>query len=217
MYMYTIMPYAGYSELDKELNNYYGEVNLNDLCRRDPETKQLQLVCFKSAGTLSNFVEDFYVLSKKHSSELFSASWKEAKSVAIRSNPDLTIDSIYPLVWQPCLDKCKQLLMSLSDLSMKLVHVDQVFKDHRDNIDTQLSSLFRGVSGCTRERFDWRLIERAIWKIKQYWELCRYRKGANIFLRIRDSLDLGGGDFNLVEKLSKEVLYLSHIKILSEL
>ena len=127
-------------------------------------------------------------------------------SVATRDNPDLTLDSIHLMVWQPCLGKCKQLLVSLSDLSMKLVDVDLVFRDHKENIDTQLQALFKGVSDCTREEFDWTLMERAIRKIKQYWDLCRYRNGANIFLRIRDSLGLGDGDFSLVEKLSKEVI-----------
>ena len=199
------MYYSGVIDLNHELDKDYGEVNLNDLCTRDAESKHIQLVCFKSAGSLLNFVEGFFILSQRHGSELFSTFWREAMSIAINDNPDLTLDSIYPLVWQPCLGKCKQLLVSLSDLSMKLVDVDVVFKDHRENIDTQLYALFRGVSDCTREQFDLRLIERAIRKIKQYWDLCRYRKGANIFLRIRDSLGLGGGDFGLVERLSKEV------------
>ena len=178
---------------------------MKDLCTRDPETKHIQLVCFKSAGTLLNFVEGFFLLSQRHGSELFSTFLIETMSIAIKGNPDLTLDSIYPLVWQPCLGRCKQLLVSLSDLSMKLVDVDQVFKDHRENIDTQLYALFKGVSNYAREQFDWRLIERAIGKIKHYWDLCHYHKGASIFLRIRDSLGLGGGDFSLVEKLSKEV------------
>ena len=206
--MYIFFAYADIAKLDDELRRDYGEANLNDLCRRDPETKQPQLVCFKSAGTLSDFAEGFYVLSKRHGSELFSTTWKGAMSVAIKDNPDLVLDNVYPSVWQPCLDRCKQLLFSLSDLSMKLVDVDKVFKDHKDNIDTQLLALFKGVSDCTREQFDWRLIERAIVRIRQYWELCRYRKGANIFLRIRDSLGLKGGDFSLVEKLSKEVILI---------
>ena len=195
----------GIVDLKRELDREYGEVNLSDLCRRDPETKQVQLVCFKSAGSLSNFAEGFFVLSQKHGSELFNTAWREAMSVAVKDNPDLTLDNVYPLVWQPCLDWCKQLLLSLSNLSMKLVDVDKVFKDHKDNIDTQLLALSKGVSDCTREQFDWRLIERAIKRIGQYWELCRYREGANIFLRIRDSLNLRNGDFSLVEKLSKEV------------
>ena len=198
--------YTGVAELNDELNRDYEENNLNGICRRDPETKQLQLVFFKYAGTLSNFVNDFYELNNERYSDLFAEAWKEATSVAIRANPGLTLENVYPLVWQPCLAKCKQFITSLSDLSMKLVDVDQVFKDHRDNLDTQLLALFKGVSYCTREQLDWRLIEKAIWKIKQYWELCRYRKGANIFLRIRDSLGLEGGDFSLVEKLSKEVI-----------
>ena len=185
----------------------YGEVDLNDICTRDAETKCVQLVCFKSAGSLLDFVENFSVLSQKHGSELFSMFWREGMSIAIRDNPDLTLDSIHPMVWQPCLGKCKQLLMSVSDFSMKLIDVDHIFKDHRENIHPQLYALFKGLSLCTRENFDWTQIEKAIEKIKQYWDLCRYRKGANIFLRIRDSLDLEGGDFSLVEKLSKEVSF----------
>ena len=183
----------------------YGEVNLNDICTRD-ETKHVQLVCFKSAASLLEFVENFNVLSQKHGSELFSTFWGEAMTIAIRDNPDLTLDSVHPMVWQPCLDKCKQLLMSLSNLSLKLVDVDHIFRDHRENIHHQLLALFKGFSLCTRERFDWKLIEKAIEKIKQYWDLCRYRKGANIFLEIRNSLGLEGGGFSLVEKLSKEVI-----------
>ena len=183
----------------------YGEVNLNDLCTRDAETKRVQLVCFKSAGSLIDFVENFCVLSLKHGSELFSTFWREAMSIAIRDNPDLTLDSVHQSVWRPCLDKCKQLLTSLSNLSMKLFDVDHVFRDHKENIYPQLYALFKGVSLCTTEQFDWKLIEKAIKKIKEYWDLCRYRKGANIFLGIRDSLDLEGGDFSLVKKLSKEV------------
>ena len=184
----------------------YGEVDLNHVCTRDAKTNCVHVICFKSAGNLLEFVENFHVLSQKHGSELFSTFWREAMSTAIRDNPGLTLDSIYPMVWQPCLDKCKQLLTSLSDLSMKLIDVDQIFKDHRKNIHPQLHALFNGLSDCTREKFDWTQIEKAIEKIKQYWDLCRYRKGANIFLEIRNSLGLEGGGFSLVEKLSKEVI-----------
>lgn len=199
--------YTGVAELNDELNRDYEENNLNGICRRDPETKQLQLVFFKYAGTLSNFVNDFYELNNERYSDLFAEAWKEATSVAIRANPGLTLENVYPLVWQPCLAKCKQFITSLSDLSMKLVDVDLVFKGHKDNIDTQLLLLFKGVSDCARdaEQFDWGKIERAIGRIRKYWNLCRYRKGANIFLGIRASLGLEGGDFSLVEKLSKEV------------
>lgn len=195
----------GIKDLKHELDEKYGEVNLSDLCTRDAETRHVQLVCFKSAGSLLNFVENFCALSQNHGSELFSAFWKEAMSIAIRDNPDLTLDSMHQSVWQPCLDKCNLLLTSLSNLSMKLLDVDHFFRDHKENICPQLCALSKGISLCTGEQFDWRLIEKAIKKIEQYWDLCRYRKGANIFLGIRDSLDLEGGDFSLVEKLSKEV------------
>ena len=175
---------------------------MRDLCARDAKTGHIQLVCFKSAGNLLDFVVNFCELN---GSELFSTFWREAMSIAIRDNPDLTLNSIYQMVWQPCLDKCKQLLMSLSDLSIKLFDIDYIFRGHMENIEPQLYALFKGISLCTTEQFDWRWIEKAVDKIKQYWDLCCYRKVANVFLGIRDSLDLEGGDFSLVEKLSKEL------------
>jgi hypothetical protein len=185
----------------------YGEISLNDICTRDAKTKHVHVVCFKSAGSLLDFVEKFCVLSQGHGSELFSTFWREAMSIAIRENPDLTLDSIHPVVWQPCLSKFKHLLMSLSDLSMKLLDVDQVFRDHRENIHPQLHALFKDLPLCITGQFDWKQIEKAIKKIKQYWYLCCRREGANTFLEIRASLGLKGGDFSLVEKLSKEVSF----------
>lgn len=201
----------GIKDLNHELGEDYGEVDLKNLCTRDAKTRDVKLVCFKSAGSLLNFAEDFCILNhdQKHSSELFSTFWREAMSIAIIDNPNLTLDGIHHLVWQPCLGMCKQLLTSLSNLSMNLVDVDHIFRNHREKIYSQLSALSKGISICTSERFDWDLIEKAIEKIKQYWELCHYRRGANIFLRIRDSLGLGGGDFSLVEKLSKEVTLMT--------
>lgn len=127
-------------------------------------------------------------------------------SLAIKLHPDLGLNGIYPFVWQPCLENLKQLLLSLSDLNVKLAAVDREFTHYENVLDTQLLAVFKGVTECTDERLDWRLIERAITKIRQYWELCRYRQGAKILLKIRESLHLGSGDFSLVEKLSNEVL-----------
>ena len=191
--------------LQGELNKDYGERNLCELCTRDSDTKQVLLICFKSAGTLVEFAESFYILSHKHGSDIFATAWNKSMLSAVRNNPDLVVNDIYPLVWQPCLKELKQLLMSLSELSMRLDDVDKNFNHHKDNLDTQLAALFRGIIECTSEPFDLRLIERAIERIRQYWELCRYRRGAQIFLKIRESLELEGGDFGLVEKLSKEV------------
>lgn len=195
---------AGLDSLQQELGKDYGEVNVNKLCRR-AENKQVEVVCFQLAGTLCEFVADFQVL---HScSELFATAWRNAMSVA-RSHPGLKLDDIYPMVWQPCLEHCIKLLTSLADLSIRLIDIDREFKYYQQNLDTYLQALFKGVTQCTGEHIDWGKIKTAIKRTKQYWELCRYREGANTFLEIRDSLGLRNGDFKLVEKLSKEVLYL---------
>ena len=51
-----------------------------------------------------------------------------------------------------------------------------------------------------------------------YWKLCEYRHGANIFLQLRDVLDLQGGDFSIVETFANTVstaviAYLSNVYI----
>ena len=180
---------------------------MNKLCRRDPENKQIDLVCFISAGTLKIFANNFYVLGYVHRSELFLTAWKDALMSAVQLKGDLELDDIYQMVWQPCLEYCMRLLKSLSDLSTRVAEVDRVFVDRKNYLDTQLQSLCKGVNECTEETFNWGLIEAAIKKIKQYWELCRYQQGANIFLKLRDSLGLDSGDFSIVEKLSREVQF----------
>lgn len=134
--------------------------------------------------------------------------WKETFEHALMNKPDLDLDVINQLVWKPCLDSCEKLLVSLSDLSISLVEIDKVFSfKHKENLETQLHSLLRGVQECTEDlaTLDMNSIETAIRKIRQYWNLCRYCQGASVLLKIRDSLGLQCGDFSVVEELSKEV------------
>ena len=195
----------------QELDRDCGEVNLCDLCTRDPDSHNVILLCFKTAGTLCDFVDSFYTMSRRHGSDFFAAAWQKSMTSALKNSPDLDLSGVYPLVWEPCLEDIKQLLKILSNLSIKLVDIDRDFLHHKDQIDTQLLALFKGVNECTDENFNWSLIERAINRIRQYWELCRYREGANIFLEIRDSLGLEHGDFSTVQKLSQEVCILANI------
>ena len=204
---------TGTTELQENLSRDYTEENMSKLCRRHPESNEVQVVCFGSAGTLDIFADKFCVLSSKHGSDLFHAAWKNALVTALKINTDLKLNDLYQMVWQPCIECCKQLLKSLSDLSIRVSDIDQVFKDHRDNLDTQLLLLCKGITETTEEMFERSLIEKAIKKIMQYWELCRFQLGAKIFLEIRDSLGLDTGDFSLVEKLSKEVSFLEQYKL----
>ena len=202
--LHTYYCFTGLIALKNELSKDYGEVNLNELCTKD--NNEVHLSCFKLAGNLCDFADNFYVLSHKHGSDIFARAWKNFMLSAIELHPNIDLNGIYPFVWQPCLESLNQLLMSLSNLSVRLGDVDGVFAHHKDDLDTQLLAVFKGVTECIDESFEWALIERAIIRIRQYWELCQYRQGANILLRIRDSLGLESGDFSLVEKLAKEVI-----------
>ena len=206
---------VGFNELQCELEKNYDDVNLNELCSRDCKTQKVQVICFKSSDALHTFVDSFYVLSKQYANDLFPAAWKKFLTSALNTNPNLGLEDIYSSLWLPSLNFCRELLHTLSDLSIPLGVVDQVFKDHKADIETQLLQLFKGVSECPQvsESFNHSLIERAVVRIKQYWEVCRYREGANIILRIRNSLGLHGGDFNLVEKLSREVYLLAKVTL----
>lgn len=128
-------------------------------------------------------------------------------AIATSSKHELTLEDIQPLVWQPSFESCRTLLESLSDLSISIDEVDERFSGQRNTIETQLQLLSRGVNDCTRttEKIDHLSIDRAILRIRYYWELRQYREGANIFLRIRDTLHLPKEGFSLVEKLSREV------------
>ena len=196
----------GLADLLKEVDRDYKEVNLINLCSRD-EDDQVCVDCFQSARRLFNFLIDFEILTNKHRSDLFINAWRKALSDATR-NPKLGIDDIYVAVWQPCLKECKEVLTSLLCLNMTLTDVDCYFGFHHEDLDTQLLALYNGITKCCKdikETVDWGTIKRAIERIRQYWELCQHRDGANLFLEIRDQLGLHNGDFSPVEKLSKEV------------
>ena len=144
-------------------------------------------------------------MSHEHGCDLFAWTWKSALKNATKDNDKLILENVHPLVWEPCINSCKELLLSLSSLSTKLIIVDKKLKPHQNKLDTQLFTLLRGVKLCTGLNIEDDKINAAIAQVKQYWNLCRFQDGANIFLSIRTSLGLTKGDFTLVEKLSKEV------------
>ena len=144
-------------------------------------------------------------MSNEPGCDLFASTWKKAMAKASIEKPDLTFDDVLHSIWEPCLNDCNQLLQSLVNLTTELTDIDIKLKPHQTSLETQLDSLAKGIRKCTGLDIDRSSITLAVTRIKQYWELCRFQDGANIFLTIRNSLGLTKGDFTLVEKLSKEV------------
>ena len=195
---------TGLTDLEADLRKDFKRQAINTLCVRHPDDN-IQIVCFKAAESLK-FATDFHVVSgTKYGNELFNEFWRKAMCQASSTHPELTLDDIYSLVWQPCIQQCKQLLHSLMDLSMKLSDVDNILAPHEAHLETQLHSLLKGVSEIIQKSPNSSLIDTANKRIRNYWNLRRYQKGADIFLRLKKSLGLTGGDFHQVEKLSKQV------------
>ena len=156
---------------------------------------------------MHKFAAEFYVVSFTHGNDLFLCIWKSSLNKAVTSNSQLSLGDVFSLVWEPCLEKCKQLLQSLRDLSMKLSDVDTILKPYeiQRSLETCLSSLFKGINDVSCLAFDHRDIEVAARRIRNYWGLRQYQRSANAILEVKRCLGLQGGNFQSVEKLSQQV------------
>lgn len=205
--VYTTMPgnaFLGLNEMMKELERDVSKVNISELCIRLPPSNDIRLLCFDSVPSLQEFAADFYVVSgQQHGNDLFLEIWDDHMRQASRG--ELKLDDIIHLVWRPCLQRCKELLESLKDFSMKLSDVDTLLKPHEEGLDTHLFLLLSGVNKVSKTSVTGPMINKAVAKVKQYWNLCQYRRGAETFLEVRDCLGLDKGDFSLVERLSQQV------------
>ena len=172
------------------------------------ESGEIQLLCFQSAGTLNDFAEDFFTMTQIYVSDLFHQAWTTALGVAVKTST-LKLADIRMSVWQPAFVQCQTMLEQLHDQSMKLVDVDRFFKHYQgQQLESQLVSLFKGVDACSElYESNGTFIKRAVHRMNEYWDLCKYQEAANMFLDLRSVLNLRG-NFKNIEKLSTEVRQL---------
>ena len=195
----------GLAQLKQELHKDLGQEKINTLCVR--EGHKVRVTCFPSAASLIIFADKFYIMTQKHTSDLFDSEWKAAMNAAIQSSAGtaLTLADIHSKVWVPAFCSCQSLLQELHDNSMKLAHIDVCFRQHERDLKLQLTSLFAGVNACLGESKSEAWIGEAVLRIQDYWRLCNYRNAANAFLDLKEALNLQKGDFSDVEKLATEV------------
>ena len=195
---------SGLSQLKRELTKDFRQENINKLCVR--EGAKIRVLCFQSAGSLSAFADNFYLMSQKYLSDLFTVGWRAAMNAAVKKSPNssLTVADIHPKVWKPAFRKCQSLLDELHDRSMKLARIDRSFKKYESDLEMQLMNLFAGVNACLGERRSDAWIKGVVHCIHDYWHLCNYPKAASAFLGLKDALNLKG-DFRNVEKLATKV------------
>ena len=194
--------YAGLTELQAELRKDIDKELINTMCVRNEKDSSIQLICFHCAGSLLEFAKDFQIFS---GSEIFLSIWKRTLQQAITDNPQLSLNNVYDSVWQPSLKQCRKLLESLIDLSMKLSDIDTDLQPYCNRLDTQLELLYNKMAETTQKSRDLSQIKQAARRVRDYWNLCQYQKGADTFLKLKNSLGLTKGDFQLVEKLSQKV------------
>ena len=195
---------TGLHELKEELKKDFSVEKINTLCAR--KGQKIIVICFQSAGSLSDFAAKFYLMSQKYPSDLFTVEWREAMFVAVRNstNSSLTLADIHSKVWEPAFRNCQSLLQELHDHSMKLARIDVYFKRHQGDLEMQLRKLFAGVNACLGENKSGAWIKGVVRRIYDYRHLCNYRNAATAFLQLRDNLGLKG-DFRNVEILATEV------------
>ncbi len=143
-----------------------------------------------------------------HPSELFLEFWREKTLMVTSSKQDVALSDI-ARVWSEVFQACEDLLKAVQDQTINLVDVDRLFSQYdKKNLDIQLVNLLHGVCMCTGKHVSGKSkeeIHTAVVRMCSYWDLCKYRDTANVFLKIRDALKLTKGNFRDVEKLSQEV------------
>jgi hypothetical protein len=194
-------------DLHMELQQDYSNECIDNLWYRD-HRDDIHLHCFQNAGKLKKFVDEFYQVTSEqyYCSELFKKEWRDTLLRVVRQRTHLMIDKIYDLVWIPCKSSCQHLLDSVIDQSITLAEVDERFSVHRCDMETQLTVLFKGITGTSEAFTDERLseVEIAAQRIREYWELQQYYRCSNAVINVKKSLLLTG-DFDEVTCLAEKV------------
>ena len=179
----------------------YTDSRICDLCH--VVDGNIGLKCFQEAWSLDPFVDHFSVMMS-FKSILFIRPLRKKFNAVVQMKPNFTIADIYPEVWKPVFERCQTLIKGLVDQSMTLSFVDANLRDHSEDLHNIIHNLAVGISKCSTMSLEQTSIRNALWKVKQYWRLCEYQAGAQVFLQLRDVLHLKG-DFDLVERFSMQV------------
>ena len=211
--LYFIYHFLGKDELLFQLQQNYQEEKISKLCRSTQGGNGgCQVICFPQAKPLEPYLLQFYIFSSKHSSDIFNKFWNNKLTQIHRQIHTITFQQVIDLVWKPVFDQCLQLLDNIHSGALKLSTVDDLFKTNylteKRKLNNDLQNLQKASDSCLHKSSDSRWIESAVDRMNQYWDLCNYREAAQAFIKIRDTLKLTG-DFSLVEKVARQVFYLT--------
>jgi hypothetical protein len=193
----------GLDEVKQELKIDFSTIMIRTVCAREQSGK-IQVHYFQLAEPLNVFAELFYIMTHTYASDVFRNVWN-SEAAKVTRNSNLTIQDVYPSIWQPAFFHCQTLLDQLHEHSMTLADVDRHFKQYQGlELESQLMSLFQGINACLCQKHSGAWIKSTARRIHDYWDLHSYQVAANTFLQLRSALHLTG-DFRNVERLSTEV------------
>ena len=159
-----------------------------------------KLLCLQSAKSLDPFVDYFAIMMKTSPLLFVRALDNKVQEVLVRKDVDLSIEDIHATIWQPVFTFCQQLINKLADQSIPLSLVDEHLKTEpfSSSLLSHLKALTTAIRNCSQQVPTFPKLEDAVKKVNDYWRLCDYRDGAQVFLQLRNVLKLKG-DFEFIE------------------
>ena len=192
----------GINEAIEELQFDYTNCLISKLCVR--REGRIEVVCFTVASPLLSFAWKFHEMHKERNSVLFLRMWQDNVKKALARCTNLNIGDIEKEVWMPTFQYCQALLNQLENMSIALCDVNHLLASDCE-LEYELKALSLGVSTCNGGDYcsnEW--IPSVLSRIKDYNKLHNYCAAANIFIDLRNSLQLQG-DFKDVESIAAEV------------
>ena len=180
--------------------------NMNRICSNwnTAETSDcLAFVYFAAIQPcIKSILKSFFKLAEPERNDIFHAIWKKKLSNAYQTRTCLTQQKVVDLVWMPTYESCCNLVSVLTDQSMLLIEVENVFRGYElDDIQFCCESLVKSLASCSEENSaDEKWIETVCKQIESYRLSKNCLESAKALVELRKQLKLTG-DFTHIQLL----------------
>ena len=144
-------------------------------------------------------------------SNTFLIIWKEQIKETKATMPNLTIEEVPALVWQPTFAQCQQFLEQLQTQQVKLSDVDKYFVHQKKtaNLRRDLQSFYAAIAKCKNHKTNPSWISGLVEAVQQYWLLCKARETAEALIGLKNHLKFTltpPSRFKMIQSLAYEVI-----------
>lgn len=168
---------------------------------------------FQGAVKLQSMLKPFHIMCHEHTSNTFLIIWNEQIKEKKATMPNLTIEEVPALVWQPTFAQCQQFLEQLQTQQVKLNDVDKYFQHQMKtaNLQRDLESFYAAIAKCNNQKISttnpsW--ISGLVKALQQYWLLCKARDTAEALVGLKNNLNFTLTPlsfFRMIQSLPQEV------------